>query len=103
MTRTTVLITLSAVISLTGPATAAEKRSQHQTFSAAAMAPIEVSSRHRTTHERVVALARLPAQYTHAPIAHKVFGDPRWPYVNWRGHPESLYAPGPLVTFVRYY
>jgi hypothetical protein len=103
MTRTTALIVLSAAICLGGPATAREARSEPAAFSTAASAPIEVSSRHRYAHGRVVALARLPAQYTHAPIAHKVFGDPRWPYVNWRGHPDSLYVPGPLVTFVRYY
>ena len=41
-----------------------------------------------------------PGGFKVAPIPFKV-RDKRWPYVSWIGLRDSIYAPGPLVTFVR--
>lgn len=92
---------MGVAVSATGPVAAKDTRPQYPSLRDTNSAGLEMSSRHR--YSRIVASGRLAPQYTYAPIAHKVFGDPRWPYVHWRGSHDSLYAPGPLVTFVRYY
>jgi hypothetical protein len=105
MTRITALLLLGAALGLAGPASADETHAQPSGLSSGTSAqPHDMSSRHRhRSHERAVTVrARACPGYTVAPIAHKVYGDRRWPYVNWRGACDSLYAPGPLVTFVRY-
>ena len=102
MTRTIVLFLLSAALGLAGPAGAAETHAPTSGLrSGMSVQQHEMSSRHRW-RERVAVIARACPGATVAPIAHKVYGDKRWPYVNWRGACDSLYAPGPLVTFVRY-
>ena len=102
MTRTTALFLLSAALGLAGPAGAAETHPQTSGLRSGMSAqPHEMSSRHRW-RERVAVTARACPGATVAPIAYKVYGDKRWPYVNWRGACDSSYAPGPFVTFVRY-
>lgn len=105
MKSTTALALLGSFLCVATPAEADQARAQQPAPSAgASVQPHELSSRHR--HWRgghAVVVRRLAPPYTHAPIPHKVFGDPRWPYVHWFGSPDSLYVAGPLVTFVRYY
>lgn len=82
---------LAASLCWVGPTGAA---AQHQEF----------SSRHRVPGPSDVVAFRpacLPG-FTVAPTRFKTFGDRRWPYVSWRGSCDSLYAPGPMVRFVRY-
>jgi hypothetical protein len=102
MTRTSALLLLGSALCLVSPASAEVSHAQKLALGNDAQQH-EMSSRHRHWRGgRVVAVATRVPGYTYAPISHKVFGDPRWPYVNWRGARDSLYAPGPLVTFVRY-
>jgi hypothetical protein len=98
-----VLFLLGAASGLVGPASADQAAAP--TF-ALGLDPSaeqhEMSSRHRRWHDRVAVARRACPGFTVAPIPHKVFGDKRWPYVHWIGACDSLYAPGPAVTFVRY-
>jgi hypothetical protein len=103
MTRATPLILLSAALCLVDPAGAQEARSQTSAFKTDTSArQHDMSSRHGyAQHGRIVAVsARACRGFTIAPTQHKTYRDRRWPYVNWRGACDSLYAPGPLVTFV---
>ena len=77
MKSTTALLLLGAALCMAGPASAGD------------------------SHWRSRVVVVPPGGFTTAPISHKVF-DRRWPYVSWIGVRDSLYAPGPLVTFVRY-
>jgi hypothetical protein len=102
MKRFAVLILLGAASGLVGPAVADETHAPKSGLSLGPSAQQqEMSSRHRRWHDRVAVRARACPGFTVAPIAHKVFGDKRWPYVHWIGACDSLYARGPLVTFVR--
>jgi hypothetical protein len=102
MARTTALLLLSAALGLTGPARAGNTHAQTSVLRSDTSARHdEMSSRHRPwRHDRV--FARVCPGFTVAPTLSKTYGDKRWPYVNWRGACDSLYAPGPAVTFVRY-
>jgi hypothetical protein len=105
MKRIAALFLLSAALGFVGPASAEETQAQTSGLSSGMSGQQhEMSSRHRhRSHDRRVAVsARACPGFTVAPIAHKVYGDKRWPYVSWIGACDSLYAPGPLVTFVRY-
>lgn len=103
MTRTTALLLLGAALGLAGPASADESHPQKSGLSSGTSAPRhEMSSRRSHPHDRITAYARACPGFTVAPIAHKVYGDKRWPYVSWIGGCDSLYAPGPFVTFVRH-
>ena len=105
MTRTIALLLLGSALCLASPAVAKDTYTQPTTFALGSDAQAhEMSARHRYARQSgaFIAAARAQPGYTYAPISHKVFNDPRWPYVNWRGAWDSLYAPGPRVTFVRY-
>jgi hypothetical protein len=64
----------------------------------------EFSARHRVVvagpSDVVVFRPGCRPGFTVAPTRFKTFDDRRWPYVSWRGSCDSLYAPGPMVTFV---
>jgi hypothetical protein len=92
------LLVTGAALSLAGPALADESKAA---FDRDALAQHEMSSRHRAGVIAVRGRLCGPG-FTVAPTLHKTYGDRRWPYVSWRGACDSLYAPGPLVTFVRY-
>ena len=108
MTRIAALLLLSATLGLAGPARADDTHAQTLALRSDASArhgetSSEMSSRHRSwRHDRVAVFARACPGFTVAPTPSKTYGDWRWPYVNWRGACDSLYAPGPAVTFVRY-
>jgi hypothetical protein len=104
MTRTTALLLLSAALGLASPASADETHAPTLALRSDASAqPHEMSARHRSwRHDRATVYARACTGFTIAPTLYKTYGDKRWPYVNWRGACDSLYAPGPAVTFVRY-
>jgi hypothetical protein len=102
MKRFAALFLLGAASGLVGPASADEALAPKFALSLGPSAEHhEMSSRHRRWHDRVAVVRRACPGFTVAPIAHKVFGDKRWPYVHWIGACDSLYARGPLVTFVR--
>lgn len=98
------LLVVGVALCLARPASAGGSQSAALALNSAALAQqSDLSSRHKPWRRgHVVSYARACPGYTYAPISHKVFNDRRWPYVNWRGACDSLYAPGPLVTFVRY-
>jgi hypothetical protein len=104
MKRTTAFLLLGAALCCVSPANAEEPRAQTLSVgSNASSRQHEMSSRHRhLRHGRSVVMARACDGFTVAPTLHKVYGDRRWPYVSWFGSCDSLYAPGPAVTFVRY-
>jgi hypothetical protein len=103
MKRFAVLFLLGAASGLAGPASAAEASAPKFALSVGPSAQQHaMSSRHRRWHDRVAVARRACPGFTVAPIAHKIFGDKRWPYVHWIGACDSLYAPGPSVTFVGY-
>jgi hypothetical protein len=86
---------------LVGPASAEDTPAQTSALRSDTSARQHpMSSRHRHWH-RVAVSARACPGFTIAPTLDKTYGDKRWPYVNWRGACDSLYAPGPAVTFVR--
>ena len=103
MKTTTALILLAAAAAFVGPAGADETRAQ--TSALKTEAPLlqhDLSSRHRHWRHDGGVSARVCRGFTIAPTELKTWGDRRWPYVNWRGACDSLYAPGPFVTFVGY-
>jgi hypothetical protein len=104
MTRITALLLFSAALGLAGPARADNTHAQTSLLRSDTSARHhEMSSRHRPwRHDRVAVFARACPGFTVAPTPYKTYGDKRWPYVNWRGACDSLYAPGPAVTFVSY-
>jgi len=102
MTKITALLLLGAALCVVSPANAKDKVTQ-PSLARGGDSQVDMSARHRYGRHGGVFIAAARAQpgYTYAPISHKVFNDPRFPYVNWRGAWDSLYAPGPRVTFVR--
>jgi hypothetical protein len=105
MQSTIVLILLGAALSSVGPANADVSRVRQPVLASDAPMgqPFEMSSRHRHLHRgRIVAVGHACPGFTVAPTLQKTYFDRRWPYVSWRGSCDSLYGPGPLVTFVRY-
>jgi hypothetical protein len=110
MRSTTALLLLSAALCWVTPASADVSGGRQTrlagnvpTAEPLEMNSREMSSRHRHGHRgRIVAVGRACTGFTVAPTLEKTYFDRRWPYVSWRGSCDSLYAPGPLVTFVRY-
>lgn len=100
MKMTTALLLLGSALCSVSPANADDSRQQKLVFGSDTSLPQEMSSRHR--HWRVGRVVAPYSGFTHAPTLHKAFHDKRWPYVSWIGARDSLYVPGPLVTFVRY-
>jgi hypothetical protein len=104
MKTTTALILLAAAVCSADPAGADETRAR--TSALKTDTPVlqhDMSSRHRHWHDRRGTVStRACRGFTIAPTEFKAYGDWRWPYVNWRGACDSLYAPGPFVTFVPY-
>jgi hypothetical protein len=106
MRSTTALLLIGTALCWVSPASADASGGRQAVLAsnAPAATPFEMSSRHRHRHHgRIVAVARACPGFTVAPTWEKTYFDRRWPYVNWRGSCDSLYAPGPLVTFVRYH
>lgn len=104
MTRITALLLLSVALGLASPARAGDTHAQTLALTGdTSVRHHEMSSRHRHwRHDRAAVIARACPGFTVAPTLSKTYGDWRWPYVNWRGACDSLYAPGPAVTFVAY-
>jgi hypothetical protein len=101
MKNTATVLVLGAALCVVSPAIAKDRHAQGLSIRGDA-ARLEMSSRHR--HARIgrpLAVAP-PAGFTHAPTWYKAYDDRRWPYVSWIGLRDSLYVPGPLVTFVPY-
>jgi hypothetical protein len=98
MKKSCSLFLLTASLCWIGPAAAADRSPQ-------TAAQPEFSSRHRivVAGPADVAVFRPGCRpgFKVAPTRFKAFDDRRWPYVSWRGSCDSLYVPGPLVTFVR--
>jgi hypothetical protein len=102
MKNTATLLVLGAAVCLVSPAGAKERLAQTLSISGDTSRQYEMSSRQRRVQvSRVVAVAP-PRGFTHAPTWYKAYDDWRWPYVSWVGARDSLYVPGPLVTFVPY-
>jgi hypothetical protein len=101
MKKISPLLLLAAALSWVGPAAAAEKP---VAGTLAAAQHTEFSARHLVPGPADVAVFRRGCRpgFTVAPTGFKAYGDWRWPYVSWRGSCDSLYVPGPRVTFVRY-
>jgi hypothetical protein len=104
MNKFSPLLLLAASLCWVGPAGAAERSPRTPVIGGVAAQQHEFSSRHRVAAgpSDVVAFRRgCRPGFTVAPTRFRTFDDWRWPYVSWRGSCDSLYAPGPLVTFVR--
>ena len=101
MNRITPLLLMGAALCFISPANADGSRSRQLALSGDTFAQHhEMSSRHRRV--QVGAVVAPPGGFIVAPTPNKAWDDWRWPYVSWIGARDSLYVPGPLVTFVRY-